>query len=489
MRNFGPVRNALNLATSGLALALGVSAAWGAPPPDKVALTGARVIPVVGVPLARGTVLVERGKIVAVGEKVEIPYDAREVDCSGQVIFPGMVHAHTARGLDIPNEPRPVVPHLDAGDALDPSQLFFEDCLRLGVTTVHVIPGNNTVIGGLGRVVRPIGLTVADMTVVPQSFMKISVSEKFDRIQQMAALREALAELDDYLAQLAEKRYEEQLKKDEKTLDVGPAEARKRGKDLIRAEDVEERYRNLLRLRGGQVRVDGQDGPTLFKPLGAFVYVDSGLDVGNATRVAKEYGFFDRVVFCVGGPAFKAMDELKAAARPIVLPPELMYRETNPLTGEVRETFLPRPYFDAGLKFALTPAAEDQYAERMLTYQAARCVREGIPRDVALRAITLTPAEMLGLADRVGSIEVGKDANLVVFSGDPLDFESVVERVFIDGILAYDRAKDVRLQRLLSEGLSDVKEKQPAPPGKTDKPEAKPDAGEPDADNGKEKPE
>ena len=152
----------------------------------------------------------------------------------------------------------------------------------------------------------------------------------------------------------------------------------------------------------------------------------------------------------VGGECYKAVEELKQAARPIVLPPQLLYRETSPLTGEVRETFVPKKFFYAELEFALVPGPDDSYAERMLTYQAARCVRHGIPRDVALRAITLTPAKMLGLQDRLGSIEPGKDAHLVVFSGDPLDFDSVVETVFIDGIPAYEREKDVRLQRLLS---------------------------------------
>jgi len=81
-------------------------------------------------------------------------------------------------------------------------------------------------------------------------------------------------------------------------------------------------------------------------------------------------------------------------------------------------------------------------------------VREGIPRDVALKAVTLAPAQMLGLEKRLGSIEPGKDADLVVFSGDPLDFNSTVEQVFIDGILAYERTKDVRLQRLLEPGAT-----------------------------------
>jgi imidazolonepropionase-like amidohydrolase len=426
-------------------------------PPERVALTGARIIPVVGAPIASGTVLVERGKIAAVGPEVEIPYDARVFDVSGKFVMPGMIDVHTARGLDIPNESRPVTPHLDVADALDPSQLFFEDCLRLGITAVHVIPANNTVIGGLGRVVRPIGLTVGEMTIAEGEFLKIAITPRrgFDRMLQMATLRETFLELDDYLARVAEKRYEDKLKEEDKQIDVGPDEARKRGRDLVRAEDVDDQHRNLLRLCGGQVRVAGGPGPKLFQPLGAFVYCGNAMDIALAVRLAKDHAFFDRTVLVLGGECHKAVAELKQAARPVVLPGDLTYRATDPLTGEVHETFVPKKIFDAGLLFALVPGPDDSYAERMLNYQAAQCVRYGVPRDEALRAITLNPAKMLGLDGRLGSIEPGKDAHLVVFSGDPLDFSSVVEQVFIDGIPAYDRAKDVRLQRLLSPGTSD----------------------------------
>jgi imidazolonepropionase-like amidohydrolase len=446
-----------------MALWVGAIAAAQQPavPPEHVALTGGRIIPVVGAPLEKGTVLIEHGKIAAIGAEVEIPYDARVFNVSGKVVFPGMIDVHTARGLDIPNEPRPVTPHLDVADALDPSQLFFEDCLRLGITAVHVIPGNNTVMGGLGRVVRPIGLTVGEMTLAEGEFVKIVITPRagFDRMVQMATLRETFLELDDYLAKLAEKRYEDKLKEEDKKIDVGPAEARKRGRELIRAEDVDDQHRNVLRLRGGQVRVAGEAGPTVFKPLGAFVYCGDAMDVGLAVQLAKDQGFFERTVLVLGGECHKAVGELKEAARAVVLPGELMYRETNPLTGEVRETFVPKKVFDAGLLFALAPGPDDSYAERILTYQAAQCVRNGVPRDEALKAITLNPAKMLGLDKRLGSLEPGKDADLVIFSGDPLDFSSVVEQVFIDGIPVYDRTKDVRLQRLLSPGTSDSTEK------------------------------
>ena len=438
-----------------------------APPVEKVALTNARIIPVVGQPLDKGTILIERGKIAAVGTDLPVPYDARVFDLKGKVVFPGMLDVHTPRGMDVGNEPRPVTPQLDAADALDPSQLFFEECLRLGVTGVHVIPGNNCTFGGLGRVVRPIGLTPAEMSLTDGAFLKIAITPRagFDRMLQMATLRETFAELDDYLGKVAERRYEEKLKEDSpkdgpaKKADVGPAEEKKRGRELIRAEDIDDQHRNVLRLRGGVVRVLGEDGPTLFKPLGAFMYCGNAMDVGLALQFAKDNGFLDRTVLVLGGECHKATSELKKAARPVVLPGDLTFRELNPLTGDIRETFVPKKIYDAGLLWALVPGPDDSYAERMLTYQAAQCVRNGIPRDEALKAITLNPAKMLGLEKRLGSLEVGKDASLVVLSGDPLELSSVVEQVFIDGIPAYERSKDVRLQRLLSPGTSDSQEK------------------------------
>ncbi|MBK9120127.1 MAG: amidohydrolase family protein [Phycisphaerales bacterium] len=436
------------------------------PPPERVALTGGKIIPIVGVPIERGTVLIEHGRIVAVGAEVEIPYDARVFDLRGKVVLPGMINAHTWRGLDIPNEQRPVVPQLDAYDALDPSQLFFEDCLRLGHTVVHVIPANNTVIGGMGQVVRPIGLTVPEMTLDDGQFLKMSVTPRpgFDRMMQMALLRETFLELDDALAQLAERRYEEQLKEEEKEIEVGPAEARRRGLPLIRAEDLEDRYRNLVRLRGGRVRVDEQESATLLPPLGAFMYCGDAMDVAPAVEFARKHGFLERTVLVLGGETFKAIADVRNSGCDLVMPEELTYREVDPLTGHISETFVPRVFFDAGLKFALVPGQDDSFPERMLVYRAAQCVRHGIPRDVALRAITLHPAEVLGLGQRFGSIEPGKDAHLVVFSGDPLDFDSVVEQVFIQGIPAYDRAKDVRLQRLIAPRPATVEAPQTSAP-------------------------
>ena len=213
------------------AILLASCAIGAAAPPSKLALQGATVIPVSGPAIPNATILIDAGKITAIGDKVEIPYDFMVHDLSGKVVFPGMVEADTCRGMDVCNERLPVTPYLDAYDAIDPSQSFFEDALRDGKTAIHVIPGADCVIGGIGRVVRPIGMTPEQMTIQPGEFLKISITPKrgHDRMLQMAMLRETFLELDDYLEKLTESKYEEKLKEEKKDIDVGPAEGPQTG--------------------------------------------------------------------------------------------------------------------------------------------------------------------------------------------------------------------------------------------------------------------
>lgn len=421
-----------------------------AAPPAKVALEGGRIIPVVGEEIAKGTILIENGKITALGEEVKVPYDAMVVDVSGKVLFPGMIDAHASGGMDIRNENLGVTPFLDVYDAIDPSRLYFEDALRDGITSIHVIVGHNCVIGGVSRVVHPIGLTPDEMTLHGPIALKLSVAAKrgSDRMVQMATLRETFFELADYLENLAEKKYEESLEKEDEEIDVGPDEARKRGKKLITREDYDDAHRNLVRLTRGE--------------LGAFIYCERASDVARAVTLAKDNGFFDRSVLVLGPECFKAITELKAAGRPVILNAQLLYRKRDPVTGKLKETFVPKAFADAGMPFSLLPHPNNSLAERYLNYQAARCVRNGVDRKAALEAITINPARALGLEDRIGSLEVGKVANIVVFSGDPLDFSSWVDLVYINGIRAYDRTTDIRLKQLLGDEPEEVAEEEGA---------------------------
>jgi imidazolonepropionase-like amidohydrolase len=407
--------------------------------PGKLVVKAGTIVTLGGDEIRNGAVVVENGRIVAVGTDVEIPYDATVLEFPDKVLFPGMVNCHDWGGLDRPNESIPVAPFLDVADALDPSSVDFEEDLRQGVTTVGVSQGHDCIIGGMGRAVRPLGLTPPEMTVKQETGLKISVAarRRSNRMIQMSQLRQAFHDLDEYTGQVAEKKYEDDLKKKDKKIEVGPDEAREKGKALLRADDLDDKHRNLYRLTTGAI--------------GSFVYAEKAMDVKVAIDLARERGFFDRMTLVVGSECFKAAATLKEAGRPVILT-ELVHREQDPWTGEIEETFVPGVLAREGVRFALLPEGGSLGA-RYLWYQAARCVRNGVTRQTALESITLVPAEALGLRDRVGSIEVGKDANLVVLSGDPLDSLTWVEKVFIEGRLAYDKDKDIRLLELL-EGLT-----------------------------------
>lgn len=282
------------------------------------------------------------------------------------------------------------------------------------------------------------GLTVAEMTVKAPSGIKLAVAGKagYDRVKQRAQLRETFDELADYLEALAEKRYEAEEKKAERPIKVSPDKARKLGKALIRDEDLDDKHRNLYLLTNGR--------------LDAFVSCPGAADVPFAIAFAKKHGFLARTTFCLGGEAYKAVDALKAAGRPVVLPPGLTHREVNPANGREEATFLGKIFADAGIRFGLQTFISSSYAERYLWYQAALCVRNGVDRDSALKAMTLWPAEILGLEGRLGGITVGRDADLVILSGDPLSAQTHVDTVLLAGKVVYEREKDFRLRRLLT---------------------------------------
>lgn len=409
-------------------------------PPEVIAITGGRIITVTGVDIPNGAIVVRNGKITAIGpaSEVELPYDAIEIELEPEmVVMPGMFHPAANNGLAGPNESFPVTPFLDIRDAIDPASLFFESMLRAGITSVHVMPTDNAVIGGLSAVVRPIGRTMGDMELKGEIALKFTVSSTRgnDRMSQLAQHREVFASHEDYVSKLAEERYAKEREEENKPLDLPPDEARERGMELLEDRDYDERNRNIMRLQRGD--------------FGAWFVCFRAMDVAPALSLADAQGLTDRSVLILGSEAYKAVDSIASSGRPVVLPEMLFHRERDVLTGDLREVFVPKVFADEGVPFALQPSPSGSFAERYPTYQVAQCIRNGVPRNEAFKAVTLYPAQMLGLDDQLGSLEVGKVGNLVIMTGDPLDFSSEVAHVYVEGIHAYDRSKDHRLRDLL----------------------------------------
>jgi hypothetical protein len=155
---------------------------------------------------------------------------------------------------------------------------------------------------------------------------------------------------------------------------------------------------------------------------------------------------------------------------------DLEHQERDVITGELVETFVLEPLEKAGVRYALSTDGPQWY-------QAAIAVGRGIAREKALAAVTSVPAEILGLGKRVGSLEVGKDGNVVLLSGDPLSVNTFVERVVVEGVPVYDRATDIRIQHLV-EGLTPPGT-QPKGQGAEPNPHEHTDPVEPESKQGK----
>jgi imidazolonepropionase-like amidohydrolase len=371
-----------------------------------------------------------------VGSEAEIPFDAEVIDAEGKVVFPGMVLAHTSDGLDRANENVPVTPYVDVYDAIDPHAWAFEQALRHGITTLHVMPGNNCVISGTSRIVEPRGMMVDDMTVRPEVGIKISITPKtgFNRMTQMATLRKAFEDLEEHVREVAEKRYEEEQEKQGEKVLVPPDEAAEEGRSLVRLEDLDRKWQTLYRVSRGEVPV--------------WLHCDTAADVLRGIEWLEERELLEHCVFVLGTETYKVVDAIAKTGRPVVLSENLVHVEKDPLTGEETETFVPGVFAKAGIVFALQ-TWNGSMGEGLLWYQAARLVREGVARETALKAVTQWPADILGLGGEVGAVEVGRRGDLLILSGDPLDQATVVEQVLLDGQVAYERSKDRRLEELL----------------------------------------
>lgn len=421
---------------------------------ERLAIKGGRVIPVAGPPIDNAVVLVRNGKIEAVGKGLAVPSDAKVIDAAGKVIMPGLIEAHSSRGMDQTNENNPNVPFLSVVDAIDPSQDYFEECRRNGVTTVCIVPGNNTMFGGQAAVIKTAGGYVDDMVLKRTAGIKISLKPVGDRnrMGQLATLRK---ELDSARGAVAAESHK--------------AESKPAGESGDGAADSPTLQRRGQRPGGA----DGRQGPeppdarlvrdALAKLLKgemlAFIYCELAMDVPQAVKLANDYKL--KAVLVLGPDCHRAVKQVAAAKLPVVLDPQMTYWETDSRTGEDQHVILPKIYREAGVPvmFQVTgfaagnlfraPSLPNTLGTNYLWYQAATAVKYGTPADDALTAVTKRPAEALGVDKLVGTIEPGKDADLVILTGDPLKLDTWVETTVIGGKIVYERDQDRKLKNLL----------------------------------------
>jgi len=386
-----------------------------------LAIKGGKIYTITKGVIDGGTVLVDGGKIVKVGKRIKVPADAEVIDVSGKVVMPGLVEAHCHIGIseekigwagsDGNEATDPATPHMRALDGIkaNANEGGLEAALKAGITTVQILPGSANVIGGTGVVVKTAPKVVIDEMVVREpSGMKIAFGENPRRVygqglKRMPSTRMGVAGV-----------LREWLQKAK-----GYMEKRERLKD-----DPEKRPEVDLKLEALVPVIKGEI------PLRAHAHRAD--DIATAVRIAEEFGV--EISWEHATEGHRIAEWIAEKGVPAVWGPSLGSRGK----WEMRELGFdtPRILYEAGVKLAIQTDATGSNI-RHLPIAAGMAVKHGLPYEEALRAITINPAEILGVADRVGSIEKGKDADLRILDGDPLELRTKVEMVLIDGEIVY----------------------------------------------------
>lgn len=374
-----------------------------------LAITGATIQTIANGCLQEADVLIEGSKILAVGRNLAIPQEAELVEARGKVIMPGLVDCHTHLGIaeeavgqahvDKNEVNDPVCPHLRALDGINPEDLGLGDALNGGVTSIIVTPGSENVIGGQSIAIKTRGRFIDEMILRQPAGLKIAFGENpintympkdrapSTRMTIAGLLRENFVAAEAYARKLS----------------AGGVERDLRLEALVKV---------------------------LNKEMPIRAHAHAADDIMTAVRIADEFDV--KLVIEHATSGHKIADQLAKRNIPAAIGPSITARVKVELKDRTYQT----PYLlhQAGVKFALV-TDHPFLPINCLRLEAALAVREGLPYDAALRAITLTPAEIIGVEARIGSIEPGKAADLAIFSGDPLDVQSKVEQVYIDGKL------------------------------------------------------
>ena len=404
-----PLATAMLLATS-LVASLAVPHALLA---QTIAIVGGKVYPVSAPPIENGTVLIRDGRIVAVGSSIAVPAGAQRIDATGKIVTPGFVNGASHVGLEEINSVRAtresaargheqIAPAFRPWEGLNPRSVLIGQTRDAGITSIVVTPTGGLISGQAG-VLRLVGGGVSDMLLRGPVGMVANLGpaygpEATPRAETLTRLREILEDTRVYRTRRAD--YE-----------------RAQTRQLVaRRIDLEA----LVPVLEGRV------------PL--IVSVDRASDIETAMKIAREYGI--RLIVMGGAEAWMLADRLAAAKIPVLTGAMNSVPTRFAALGQRQENagLLAK----AGVPVTLIGNAEggstDAFTARNVRYEAGNAVAYGMEWNAALRAITLTPAETFGVADQVGSLAPGKRADVVIWSGDPFEFSSRAEHVFVNGV-------------------------------------------------------
>lgn len=378
-----------------------------------------KIIPVVGEEFI-GDIAIENGKIVAMGEELEYD-DAEYINVSGCTLIPGIIDAHCHIGMfedgmgfegDDGNEySNPVTPELRAIDAINPYDRCFEEARMNGITTVITGPGSANVIGGQFAAMKTAGSRVEDMVINESIAMKAAFGENpkrvysgsktfYTRMSIASTLRKTLIETKEYDRKI-----------------------REAGDDTSKRPAFDFKLEAML--------------PVIRRELPLKIHAHRADDILTAIRIAKEFNLKITLDHFTEGYLIinKIKDDLKQLDAGVIVGPLLSDRSKVELRN--LSMTAPRTLYENGIKFAMMtdhPVIPEQY----LPVCAALAVREGLSEKAALESITINAAEIVGIADKVGSLEVGKDADIAIYYGHPFDFRARCVMTIVNGEIVFD---------------------------------------------------
>ena len=380
---------------------------------DKpIAFKGALIYPITGAPIQNGIIVIQKGKIISVGgPQTSIPADAEIRDVTGKIIMPGLIDTHShLGGPDGGDASSPLSPDTRVLDAVNPTSDGFKKALAGGITTINIMPGSGLLMSGQTIYVKMReGKKIEDLLITNEKgvyggLKMANGTNPMRGIPGYPATRAKSAALD---RELFTKAVEYKKKID------------KAGNDSSKMPERDLRMEPLVEVLNGQRVVH--------------FHTHRANDVLTVIRLAKEFGF--RVVLHHVSEGWKIADEIAKSGFPcsiisIDVPGgKLEAMNVSLLTGGalVKAGVLVGFHTDDGITDS-----------RLFLRSAALMVREGMPREKALEAVTINGAKILDLSSRIGSLEKGKDADLIILSGDPFSVYTKLEQTWVEGIKRWD---------------------------------------------------
>lgn len=391
-------------------------------------ITGGRILTMAGAEIPEGVIRIQNGKITEVGTCEEVSVCAQEgeqiLTVQNGIIMPGIIEAHCHMGIteekkgmegdDCNETVNPVTPYLRAIDAINTMDAAFDDAVRAGITAAMIGPGSSNVVGGQFALLKTKGRRVDDLIIKAPAAMKIAFGENpkvnYSGQGKSPCTRMAIASL---------------LRQE---LTEAAAYCKKREEAIRRGEDSEKDYTKECWM------------PVFRREIPLKAHVHRVDDIFTAVRIAKEFGLRMTLDHCSEGHLIA--DELAEEGFPAIVGPDLASRSKIEVQNMAFKTA--GVLNKAGVMTAITTDHPVSLIQS-LPLCAGLAVKSGLPLEEGYKAITLYPAVICGVGERMGSLEKGKDADIAIFDGNPMEVFTRTLYTIIDGKIVYDHQKGIAL--------------------------------------------